>query len=198
MEAFWQKGHNCAFVAFVKVGLMTFGIKEAIAVEKQEDLFIIRLRNGRKWKITRQEVKELNKLNRTGFQRGKNDKQKKQLSRLKELVEIFYAVIIKHMVQRGYLGKKFSVETASAALNDEGMKTTYFHSLPGWKRTPSHDLQEKDLAGLKKKKHILLFSERHIVAASKGYYDRYGKVIKMNNHLPYLLKEKAGAWYSLC
>ena len=66
--------------------------------------------------------------------------------------------------------KKMDTNSAITQEAKETIKTTYFHSLQGWKRTPSKNIEEKDLAVLKKKKNILLFSERHIVADSNAFH----------------------------
>jgi hypothetical protein len=196
MHAFWQKGANCAFVAFIKVGIMKFGAR-LFQVSVSKETINITLRNGRRLSFTAEEIKEINKLNQLGFRRGKTDREKQQLIKLRRDVAYCFAILVRQMETRGYQGREYTIATAITALTAEGMQTVYFHSLLGLKRTASVELAEKDMPALRRKRAILLFNVTHIVAASKGYYDSYGRVIKMRNKLPLLLKKQASGYYTL-
>jgi hypothetical protein len=196
MRAFWQKGANCAFVAFIKVGIMKFGARLFNATVSKGTINIT-LRNGRRISFTAEEIKEINKLNQLGFRRGKTGHEKQQLIKLHRIVSYCFAVLVRQMETRGYEGREYTTASAITALTAEGMQTVYFHSLLGLKRTASVELAENDMPALRKKRAILLFTETHIIAASKGYYDSYGRVIKMRNKLPVLLKKQASGYYTL-
>ncbi len=82
----------------------------------------------------------------------------------------------------------------SAALNKEGIKTSYFHSLSGWKRTPSCDIKGKGLAAFKKKTspNISVLITDPFRIRNKGFHNEMNDHCVFANNLARLLNVPNG------
>ena len=160
---------------------------------------IITLRDKRILVLSEPDIKEINHYNGINFRRYRDPSKKKNLQKLLEYVHLCFAVIVRNIQVHGYDGKEYTQSAAIKLLTREGMKVDRLHTLLGLDRkTPSANfISLKHLPVIRKKRAVLLYSDRHIVVASGGFYENFGEIIQLNNEIPSLKGRKASHWFEL-
>ncbi len=191
IESFWQRGANCACVAFIKALLLKYGSKAGLRVSKKGECIEVRLPDGDMLSLTMQEIRDFNKKNELSFRRYKHPDKKKRGERIKFVVQLLFAVLVKNMHFNGYRSRKPGIENAISILTKKGVQTVHFHRYLGLKRGKTHQLSNRNIWRVKKKISALIYNNKHIVVASQGYYDNTGHSEELRMEIPLLLGEKA-------
>ena len=199
LESFWQKGANCTSISLIKAALLTYGIGKVFRVEKRSSYMIVTLKNKRVLVLTPAQVREINTANKIKFRTTHNQVHRKAIQRIREYVELCFAVMVRNMQLYKYNGKEYTQSTAIRQLTAEGMETDHLHELLGLQRKTSKAfrLSPKHLGTLRRKTAVLLYSTAHIVVVSKGKYENFGDIMEITNEIPILKKKKARHWFEL-
>jgi hypothetical protein len=182
----------------MKAALLEFGIKSVFRKIKKNNHWIVTLRNKDVVAISISDTARLGKKSRIYFNRNIH-KYAKNVRSLKEYTSICFAIMVRRVQLNGYNGREFTESAAVQLLTKQGVDTGTLPELLGLKKKTSgaRFLRNGDLRLFKKKKAVLLYSDRHIVVVSRGYYDRYGEAVKLDDEAPMLEKKKARAWFEL-
>jgi hypothetical protein len=99
----------------------------------------------------------------------------------------------------GWKGKEFTGSKAIHMLTKEGMETSGLHLLLGLSLKNNHiqRFTKRHLTSLARKRSALLYSANHVVVVSDGYYDDYGKAIRLGDTIPILENAPARSWLEL-
>lgn len=197
IESFWQKKANCVSVAFMKALLLKNGISCGLKTRKKDRYILVFLKDGKVLSFNKTELRSVNHKNQLSFARYTDERKRKLIERIKANVELCFAVQVRNLQLRGYAGKELTQSGAAKMLTHEGADTTHFHSLMGVKRRSSKLLTAKNFKLIKKKKAVLIFNSRHITICSEGYYEEFGKAIKLGEEIPELLGKKASHWFEV-
>ena len=149
--------------------------------------------------LTDAEIRKINTNNKILFARLQDPVKRARLKKLRQYVELCFAVIVRNLQLNGYYGNEYTLSSAIQQLTKEGMQTDHIHQLLGLRRKNStaHKLSKKHLRSFSKKKAVLLYSESHITIVSGGYYEDFGKAIKVGGDIPVLKGKKAKRWFEL-
>jgi hypothetical protein len=147
--------------------------------------------------FTRTELKTINDKNQLSFARPSYPKAIARIKKIKEHVELSFAILVRNLQVRGYAGKELTESGAIRMLTKQGSDTTHFHSLLGLSRKSSRPLTKKSFELIKHKRNVLLFNSRHIAICSYGYYENFGKAVKLGNEPPIFLKEKVTHFFEI-
>ena len=200
IESFWQGKDNCVAIVIIKAAILKYGLNNVFKVKKLKDQLIITLKNKKIIVLTASDINRINKKNKIYFSPYKDSKKKSALKTLREYVELCFAVITRYIHLYGYEGRKHTEASAIRLLTKEGLETDSIHNLLGLKRKTksAHKLALKHLVTFKRKKAVLLYSKAHIVVVSKGYYEHYGELVKLEtDKIPKLNKKPATNWFEL-
>ena len=160
---------------------------------------IVTLKNKRVLVLTPAQVREINTANKIKFRTTHNQVHRKAIQRIREYVELCFAVMVRNMQLYKYNGKEYMQSTAIRQQTTEGMETDHLHELLGLQRKTSKAfrLSPKHLGTLRRKTAVLLYSTAHIVVVSKGKYENFGDIMEITNEIPILKKKKARHWFEL-
>lgn len=158
---------------------------------------LITLKDGKVISFTKTELYSINSRNQISFARPADPKGRAMIDKIREHVEISFAVLVRNLQIRGYAGKELTESAAIKMLTKEGSDTMHFHSLLGLNRKSSRPLTRRNYELIKHKRNILLFNSRHITISSHGYYEDFGKAVKLGDQPPLLLKEKATHFFEI-
>ena len=197
IESFWQQGANCVVLAYSKAMLLTYGLRNSFKKRKIGKGNLIILRDKTSLFLSRREIQKLNIGNQIYFWKYSNRKKAKDIRKIKEFVELVFAILVQRLQLIGYNGKEFTRSHSKKALTKEGMTTEKFHELIGIKKKPSHKLLKKDLKKIIQKKAVLLYNNNHIVCVSHGYFNEDTGTALITDKIPMLRGRKAKAWYEL-
>jgi hypothetical protein len=197
LKSFWANEANCVSVAYIKAFLIKHGLTGGYRVLKSKKYIKVRLRDGEILSFLPKEISEINTRNTISFRRYKQPHDNKRCKRLKSAVSLLFAILVKNVQLKEYEDRQLTKQDAIGLLTKKGVTTRSFHTLLGVDRTPARKLTVKSFSKLKKKKGILIYNPKHIVACSSGYYDDYGNAIALANEIPLLLEKKATAWFEL-
>jgi hypothetical protein len=197
IESFWQRGANCACVAYIKGLLLQYGAGAGLKVKLESRKIVVQLPDKSFLEFTRREIKELNKWNEISFRKYKNEGDKKKSGKIKFIVHVLFAVLVKNLRLRDQLPGRSGIKKAIAILTKKGVDTRNFHRLLGTEKGKVQRLGNRNLWRLKSKKAALLYNTDHIVAVSSGYYDNMGHAELIENKAPQLLGEKATHWFEI-
>ena len=199
IESFWQKAANCVSVVLIKAAILQYGLNRVFNINKKNDHYIITLKNKHLLILSGTEIKRISKQSKLNFRQPRDKNKKKQVGKLKAYVNLCFAVIVRNLQLHGYNGKEYTESKAIEVLTKEGLETDHMHSLLGLSRKTraAHKLTQSHLHLFKSKKAVLLYSDRHIVVASGGYYDDFGKARKLDETIPTLEGRKANRWFEL-
>lgn len=199
IESFAQRENNCVLVVLVKAALLQYGISRVFRRRSFGDYLVIQLRNGHVLTIHPREISRLSRRARIRFRRARSHTDRVALQRVREFVYLCFTVMVKNITSFGFNGKTFTEAAAIRLLTKEGMNTQHIHELLGLRRKKpaAHALSLADLRRLRRKKSVLLYSDRHIVLASQGWYDNYGKAEKLGPGIPSLERRRARGWFEL-
>ena len=194
IESFWQRGANCACVAFIKALLLQYGLRAGTRTIKKQKGIEARLPDGSVLLLTKKEIITFNKKNEIGFRRYKQQDKKTKAENIRSVVQLLFAVLVKNMHGKGYQSRKPGTDEAITVLTKKGVQTGHFHRYLGSTRVKAQRLTNKNLWRVKKKRSVLIYNDKHIVAASGGYYDNNGHAERIGNEIPLLLGDKATHW----
>lgn len=197
IESFWQKKENCVCVAFMKSMLLRHGLHFGYHKRIKGKYLVITLKDGQVISFTKTELRLINNKNEISFARYRDKKQQSLINKIKEHVEITFAVMVRNLQHRGYAGKELTQSAAIKLLTRQGTDITHFHSLVGLKRKASKPLTLKNFSLVKHKRNVLLYNDRHIAVGSYGYYEDFGKMVKMGEERPVLLGRKVERWFEI-
>lgn len=207
MESFWQPegATNCATIAIIKVAILHYGIDNVFKVQQKEQNYHITLKDRKKIIIHEDKIKKLNSKNNIAFSRYVNKEKKKQLARLKAYVKLCYAVMITYLNEYGFEEKKFKVKKAKKILRNgfgggDTFNTDHLYTFLGLKITTQEpvDIKRKHLPEIIASPGVMLYNYSHVVAASFGYFDLYGKMMSIERRkIPELGDDEAEWWYQL-
>jgi hypothetical protein len=199
IESFWQTEFNCVSVALIKAVILRYGLNRIFHYRRADDGYIITLKNKDQLAISLKDIDRLAQKCKIGFREESSRNQKRILDSIKRQVLLCFAVMVHRIQTEGYEGKKYTEQNALKLLNKRGMSTRQMHDLLGLSRkSKSADhLTRRRLALFRKKKSVLLYSSKHIVVVSKGYYDDYGEAVKLGDSFPILEGRKASGWFEL-
>ncbi len=196
IESFWQGWNNCASIVLIKAAILRYGMGNVFKEKNVGPYKLISLKDGKKLLMTKEDLKRISKKNRIRFtrRRGRN------IQNLRSYVEICFAVIVKNLQMNGYEGTEYTETSAIEELTKNGISTHHLPGLLGLKRKTrtAQRLSKSQLATLRNKKAVLLYSDTHIVIISKGYYEDFGDAVPLETHrVPLLNGRKAKYWYEL-
>jgi hypothetical protein len=197
LEAFWGTEANCVVTAFIKSVLTLKNGTTALRQYRRDNYLFLEMPDGRCWRFTDAEVRELNRKNNLVFRHPRNASDQIKLDRLKTKVHNWYAVIVRNLQVQGYEKKELTASQAKHLLNKEGMRTSDFHHLMGLERTASVKLSSSGLPGLRHKKGILLYNKGHIVAAASGWFDRDREAVSLMNNWPVARNRKLTYYFQV-
>lgn len=199
IESFGQKDNNCVAIVLIKAAILQYGMNRVFKKRMYHDHWIITLRNGMIHAISEKDVKRLGKSNRIHFRRAKNKKDAAQLEKIKDYVDLCFAIMVRSILVHGFNNKEYTETDAIKLLTKEGMNTHHIHHLLGLKRktNAAHFLTLRDLRQFRNKKAVFLYSNSHIAVVSEGYFDNYGKAVELNGKIPMLEKTRARGWFEL-
>jgi hypothetical protein len=199
IESFWQKKANCATVAIIKAAILKYGLNRVFTVRKKLGTYVVILKNKKLLTLTDADINRINRKNDITFSRYRVKSKKEQLNKLRNYARFCFAVIVRNIQLYGFDGKEYTQSAAVHNLLLKGIKTDHLHDLLGLTRRTqkAHRLTERQLPALKNKKGLLLYTHEHIVVASEGYYEDYGKAIVISDDIPLLKGKKAKFWYEL-
>jgi hypothetical protein len=199
IESFEQQDNNCVAVVLIKAAILQYGMNRVFKKRKFEDHYVIRLRNGTVLAIAHREIRAFARKSRIKFRRARNGAEKETLAGIRDFVHLCFAVMIKNVVLSGFNGKKYHEKEAIHLLTRQGMNTAFIHELLGLRRKTStaHSLTLRDLRRFRRKKAVLLYSDRHIVVSTKGLYDNYGQAKSFDESIPLLERKPARGWFEL-
>jgi hypothetical protein len=199
IESFWQNGANCVSVVLIKAAILRYGMNGIFKTERRRNNFIITLKDERILTLNDTAIQRINRKNKIAFRRLRDKKRKADINKLKKLVSLCFAVIVRNVHIHGYNGVEHTESSAIKELTKEGVETDHMHSLLGLSRksSPAKKLSIKHLISFKRKKAVLLFSTNHIVVVSRGYYEDFGYAVKIKNKIPIFRGKKAKAWFEL-
>jgi hypothetical protein len=199
IESFGQKGNNCVAIVLTKAAILHYGMHRIFKKTFRDGHYILQLQNGDIHAIAAKDVARLNQKNKLRFRKAFSPADAARLKRLKEYVELCFAVMVRSLLLRGYESKELTESEAIQLLTRDGINTDHVHHLLGLKRkTPTaRYLTLKNLRQFRRKKAVLLYSDSHIALASEGYYDNYGKAEELNGRIPVLERKRARGWFEL-
>ena len=199
IESFWQKADNCTTIVLIKAALLTYGIGKVFNVKKTNGYHLITLKDKRMLLLTDVEIRKINTNSKILFARPHDPAKKNRLKKLRQYVELCFAVIVRNLQLHGYNGNEFTLSSALKQLTREGMQNDHIHQLLGLKRKSrtAHKLSDKHLQLFRRKKAVLLYSNPHITIVSGGYYEDFGKSVKLGEDIPVLKGEKAKHWFEI-
>ena len=199
IESFWQKKSNCVAIVLIKAAILTYGIGRVFKIQRRGAYQVVTLKDGRILVLGDNEINKINRKNAIVFSRFKDPLKKKEINKLKEYVELCFAIIARSIQINGYDGKEFTQSEAIRLLTHDGLKIERIHSLLGLSRKTrsAHTLTIKHLKNFHQKKAVLLYSDVHIVVASGGYYESYGHAVEIRDDIPILKRKKAKYWFEL-
>jgi len=199
LESFRQRGANCVAVALIKTAIIRYGVKKIFKIKKRNDYEEITMQDDKMLLLTRKEIQDINAGNQIWFRRYRDPAHQKLIQKTKVVVETCFAVMVRNIQLYKYEGKEYTQSEARRLLVKEGLLTDHMPSLLGLHRkgNKSGEVAPHNLNKLKRRKAVLLFSKSHIVAASNGYFDDYGKAKAFGNTVPVLRGRKANHWFQL-
>ena len=200
IESFWQGSANCVSIVLIKAAALKYGVNKVYKVEKLKGQFIVTLRNKKMIVLAQEDITRINKKNRIHFSPYRQKKKKTEVLKLRKFVELSFAVIVRNIHLYGYNDRNHTESSAIRLLTKEGLETDHIQDLLGLSRKKPglHKLALKHLSLFTRKKAVLLLSASHIVVVSKGYYEHYGELIKIEkNKIPILNKKPAKYWFEL-
>jgi hypothetical protein len=197
IESFWQRGANCVCVAFIKALLLDPALKRSFLVQRKNHITFVFLADDRVLVFTDSEIRYINRQNKIAFRRPREKELKQAITGIRSFVELCFAILVRNLQLKGLDGKEFTQSDAIRALTCEGIDIAHFHVLLGVRRSASLSLSLKKIQQLRKMSAVLLFNKKHIVIASAGWYEDFGKAIPLGPGLPLLLKKPATHFYRL-
>jgi hypothetical protein len=200
IESFWQGSANCVAIVLIKASMLKYGVNKVFKAKKVHGQLLITLKNKKILTLAQEDISRINKKNRIYYSPYKQKKKKAQLSALRKYVELSFAVIVRNIHLYGYNGRKHTEASAIRLLTKEGLETDHIHDLLGLKRKTksAHKLSLKHLQSFQRKKSVLLYSDKHIVIVSKGYYEQSGELKEIEkDKIPILNKKPAKYWFEL-
>jgi hypothetical protein len=195
IESFWQTRSNCACVAFMKVMLLKYGLHGGMKLIRKGKYLHITLPDGQTHSFSRSQLKKSNGKNGIQFKKTTSTGKKHLLKKINGWAQLCFAVMVRNVQINGLEGKEYTFDSAIRKLIQAGVNTSRFHVLLGLRRSRSYPITLKRLYLLKKAGPVLIFNDKHIVAAAGGYYDDYGTAVKIKKEIPFLLGKKATSWY---
>jgi len=197
IECFWGQASNCVALAYCKAMLLTYGFRKSFSRNKIGKGVLVTLQDGSSIFFTKAEIKRLNKGHQIYFRKYADRKKTKDSKKIKNFVELFFAIVIKRMQLIGYDGKEFTRSNAIKALTKDGMTIERFHELIGVKRKKAKKFLKKDIQKIVLKKAVFIYNDRHIVCVSHGLYNDGTGTAEIIDKIPVLQGRKARAWYEL-
>jgi len=197
IESFWQQGANCVVLAYSKAMLLTYGLQNSFKKRKIGKGNLVILRDESSLFLSRKEIQKSNIGNRIYFRKYSNRKKARDIRKIKEFVELVFAILVQRLQLIGYNGKEFTRTHSKKALTKEGMTTERFHELIGIKKKPVHKLLKKDIQKIIRKKAVLLYHNNHIVCASRGRFNEDTGTAMITDKIPVLHGRKAKGWFEL-
>jgi hypothetical protein len=200
IESFWQRAANCVSIALIKAAIMQYGTRDIFHIKKLAGHLLITLRDGTKLVLEQKEIRRINTFNKISFLRPRDLKTKKIIAKLKEIVWLCFAVMIRNLQLYGYAGKEYTRSAAISLLTCQGIHTDHMHRLLGLKRRKLsvQPIPKKNaLDRFRRRRAVLILSDTHIAVASTGYYEDFGKAIPLGNTPPVLRRRKAHSWFQL-
>ena len=197
IESFWQQGANCVVLAYSKAMLLTYGLQNSFKKRKIGKGNLVILRDKSSLFLSRKEIQKSNIGNRIYFRKYSNRKKARDIRKIKEFVELVFAILVQRLQLIGYNGKEFTRTHSKKALTNEGMTTERFHELIGIKKKPVHKFLKKDIQKIIRKKAVLLYHNNHIVCASHGRFNEDTGTAMITDKIPVLRGRKAKGWFEL-
>ncbi|HEV7783534.1 MAG TPA: hypothetical protein VGO58_19805 [Chitinophagaceae bacterium] len=189
IESFWQRGANCAAVAFIKALLCRYGLRAGLRVMQMATGKKIIVPGGVTMLLSEREIDHINKKNQISFRRFTAATTAKKQQAVRRTVKMIFAVLVYAMETKGMSRAK-----ALHVLTREGTGTMSLHRWLGIHGTPVRRVTKTSLNRIRKMKAVLLYNAGHIIVASAGYYDNNGHAEKLNGEIPMLLGEPASHW----
>jgi hypothetical protein len=158
---------------------------------------IVTLKDGKVLSFSKSELRSINHKNQLSFARFSERKKQELLLRIKSQIELSFAILVRNLQIRGYAGKELTESAAIKMLTKDGTDTTHFHSLLGLNRKSSKKLTLQNLELIRHKRNVLLFNDRHIAVCSYGYYEDFGKAVRLGKEAPSFLGKKVTGWFEI-
>jgi hypothetical protein len=198
IESFSQSKSNCAAIALIKAAIIKYGIGKVVKTKRHNRQWLITMKDKQMVVLNDADINRINRDNKIGFRRHRGS-QKRTFSKLKENVRLCFAVMVRNLQMNGYNGKEYTESAAIKLLAKEGIETDHLHSLLGLRRKTKSawELSRRHLQLFQRKRGVLLYSDTHIAVVSRGYYDDFGKAVKIGAEIPVLKGRKANRWYEL-
>jgi hypothetical protein len=199
LESFWQREDygNCTTVATIKAAIIKHGCNKVFRkIEKRGNYLLITLQSNELILLSNSEIKDYNKDNGVGFQPYRSAKEKKDMRELKNCVCLCFAVMVKYLKEYGFDDEYYDWEARETLLHD-GINADYSFELLGLKRGPVKEITKRLSKEFKRKKAMLIYHNKHTVAASGGFFDVDGDANLFEEKRPKLRDRKAKWWYEI-
>src|SRR5687767_7636942 len=126
IESFWQKQGNCVCVSFMKALLLKYGVSCGLQKTKTGNFLLVWLPDGRSQSFNKTELRAINHRNQLSFARPTDPKQTILMKKIRDSVELCFAVLVRNLQIRGYAGKELTQSAAIRMLTKDGTDTTHF------------------------------------------------------------------------
>lgn len=197
IESFWQRGSNCACVAFIKALLLDGQMHRTFFVKRRGQNIFVTLSDRHVLVFTDAEIRKINRGNQVGFKRPRDPVLAASIQKIRSFAELCFAILVRRMQLIGFEGKEYTQQQAIDALVKDGVVTSHFHKLLGVARTKAIGISNKKLSLLRKKEAVLLYNQKHITVASNGWYEDFGRAIQVTDEIPLLQGKPATHFYQL-
>ena len=112
IESFWQKADNCTSIVLIKAALLTYGIGKIFNVNKKNGYLLITLKDKRMLLLTDAEIRKINTNNKILFARSQDPVKRARLKKLRQYVELCFAVIVRNLQLNGYYVNEYTLSSA--------------------------------------------------------------------------------------
>ena len=170
LSIFWSAADNCVAVAFIKAMLAG---KQLCKIKNSRGKLYLSLKDKTVISFTSRQIKLMNTGNGIRYRRFPQQK------KLRQQVEVLFALLILQLQLHGYAGQELTQSKAKKLLVD-GIATRTIHRWLGVKQTRCR-YKKSDWDHIRRLSAILVFNQKHIAFTSKGYFDQGGTPVSLKD-----------------
>jgi len=180
IKAFWQQGaNNCASIALIKASIETFGLNNVFNIERTEERYIAKLKNGEIVSFTDQNL--LLSIKVGSFQPSQDNQESKQdiYEEIRKYAQMCYAVMVAKYNAKNNLN---NFDTALTQLSN-GANARFVSQYLGLENYCSIVFK-----GGAQNNNLIAWQHlpwlKHVVYMSQDKYDYYGSIMNNVNRFP--------------
>lgn len=177
---------NCASVAIIKAAMFTFQY-DVFKHQLNGDVYSVILKNGEKISFSKDEYAYATEESSFIPGRAENKIEQKTFMEILKYANLCFTVICKMAQKHGDYSSRFSkfitpdnFKLAVEIIND-GTLTPEVFELLGLEEYVSPTYRINLLKRIKSKNATVIWTKSHAMFAAEGYFDRYGKSIKLKS-----------------